>query len=227
MRDLLQEGRKIQETFKKKIVKEQTLNEGKLSDMIQKLKQMVEKEVDTRYDELTQFFDMEKIERDNPQVSFSEIESDAISALKSINRGQTSEGFVNEDFSSFFASVKNNIKSIFTNVSTFIKALSTIPSVLKLMKYVKDPKGLMKYYSDNMTTDGIRYKGLSKTQLSLEITEGPFFSPTAPLWFNVSVVCWGIIVLALWIHAFITHGKCEEWEKDALGRCPRYGGDQF
>lgn len=168
MKDLIQEGRKIQETFKKKVVNEQTLNEGKISDFVQKLKEMAKKEAKSRYEELAQFLDVDKIRMDKPKVSFSEIESGAIKSLKSIQTDQPTEGIVKEDFSSFFASIKNNVRSLVTSVSTFMKGLSVIPSALKLVKYIKDPKGLMKYYSDNMTTDGITYKGLSKTKMPLE-----------------------------------------------------------
>lgn len=157
--------------------KKQNINEGKISDTINLLTSMAKNEVKNNFKELTKFMDIDKIEKDLPKVSIRDIESNLVKTATELKTEQKSEGQINEGLSDFINSIKDKIEDLIKNVTKFIQAVSRIPGMIKNLKYVKDIRGFMDYYSKNMTTDGVTYKGITNQMVNTmktDVTEGIF-----------------------------------------------------
>ena len=144
MKDLIQEGRKIQETFKKNIGETQNLNENKLVDAVKGIIKSAKDAAKRDFNEYKEFLDLEKIAKDKPRISTNNIETLVASKLS-----QQSEGVMNEGARDFILKLADKINIFDIKTNLYITTAMGMLASATYLKYIK-LSAFAKYYAENI-----------------------------------------------------------------------------
>ena len=144
MKDLIQEGRKIQETFKKNVSETQNLNENKLVDAVKGIIKSAKDAAKRDFNEYKEFLDLEKIAKDKPRISTNNIETLVASKLS-----QQSEGVVNEGARDFILKLADKINIFDIKTNLYITTAMGMLASASYLRYIK-LSAFAKYYAENI-----------------------------------------------------------------------------
>lgn len=147
MKDLIQEGRKIQETFKKNVSESQNLNENKVIDMVRGIIKSAKDVAKRDFDEYKKFLDLEKIAKDKPQISTNKLETLVTNKLS-----QQSEGVVNEGVREFILKLADKMNFFDVKTNLYITTAMGMLASSTYIKYIK-VGAFAKYYADNVPNE--------------------------------------------------------------------------
>lgn len=150
MRDLLQEGRDIQQNFKNRILETNSINEESVEDIFNTLVEKTQELLSTKEDQIAKFLDIEKMQKENPEFSLDSIKKEVDAMVKNFNSAnqQTNEGI--SDIISF---IKEKGKALINDLQSIKKAFSMLTNGAKFLKYIKDPIGLFRFLKNELKID--------------------------------------------------------------------------
>lgn len=150
MKDLIQEGRKIQESFKKNVTEGQNLNENKIVDVIRGVIKSAKDAAKRDFDQYKEFIDLEQIAKDKPQISTNKLE-----ALVSSKLSQQSEDVVNEGVRDFILKLADKMNFFDVKTNIYITTAMGMLASSTYIKYIK-VGAFAKYYAENIPNEANR-----------------------------------------------------------------------